>query len=270
MSAGLALALTGCADGARAVGDRVKRKTSAPPYFDAPPGTITSDPDAGPPLDLGSQPSPHPGSSTVVWSGPKGSQQIALTVDDGYCGDCITKYVEFAQSSGVHITFNPNGVYGSLWTPLVDVVQDMVANRQVQIGNHTWDHANLVGLSTTAISDEINRNEEWIQKTFGITARPWFRPPYGAYDDHVTEVAANLGYTRILMWNGSFGDSTVISPQQLINLAEQYLQPGTIMLGHLNHPTILSLFDQIQSIIAERSLDPVTLDEMFGTSRTIG
>jgi peptidoglycan-N-acetylglucosamine deacetylase len=42
------------------------------------------------------------------------------------------------------------------------------------------------------------------------------------------------------------------------------------MLGHANHPTILSLFPQVQAIIAQRNLQPVTLDEMFGTSRVIG
>jgi hypothetical protein len=42
------------------------------------------------------------------------------------------------------------------------------------------------------------------------------------------------------------------------------------MLGHANHPTILSLFDQIQALIADRGLQPVTLDEMFGTSRAAG
>ena len=206
-----------------------------------------------------------------MWSGPSGTQQVALTIDDGYCGDCIAQYVQFAQTSGIHITFNPNGVFGRLWTPaIVESLQPLIADKQVQIGNHTWDHANLVTLSNTAIADEINRNEEWIENTFGITARPWFRPPYGYYDHRIDNAVANLGYTNVLMWNGSFGDSEVISPQQLISLAEQYLTPGTIMLGHLNHPTILSLFGQIQSIIAERNLEPVTLDEMFGTSRVTG
>ena len=94
--------------------------------------------------------------------------------------------------------------------------------------------------------------------------------------DRISDAVCNvlkrrlIAYTQILMWNGSFGDSTVISPQQLIGLAEQYLTPGTIMLGHLNHPTILSLFGQIQSIINDRNLQPVTLDEMFGTSRVTG
>lgn len=59
-------------------------------------------------------------------------------------------------------------------------------------------------------------------------------------------------------------------PTQIIALAEQWLKPGTIILGHLNHTPILSLLDQIQSIITARNLDPVTMDEMFGTSRPVG
>ena len=143
----------------------------------------------------------------------------------------------------------------------------MLANKQVQMGNHTWDHANLLPLSSGAIAKEITRNEEWIQTTFGVTGRPYFRPPYGYYNKLVEQVAGDLGYTQILMWNGTFGDATPETPTQILALAEQWLKPGTIMLGHLNHPTILGLFDQIEAIIAERNLEPVTLDEMFGTSR---
>ncbi len=271
LSTGLGLLAAGCSGGVRALKGRRKQPTTTVPQVPgAQMAVIVPDPSGGPPLSPDSIPAPHPGGPQVISAGPKGTQQIALTIDDGYCGDCITKYVEFAQRSGIHITFNPNGVYGSFWTPLLDIVHPMIEDKQVQIGNHTWNHANLLSLSTSAITDEINRNEDWIQQTFGITARPWFRPPYGYYNSHVTDVAGSLGYTNILMWNGSFGDSTVISPQQLLGLADQYLRPGTIVLGHLNHPTILSLFDQIQGIISERGLDPVTLDEMFGTSRISG
>ena len=273
LAAGASLALAGCTGRARAV-VRSRAASGQGAVNSIPlaqPAQILSDPHAGPPESLGAIPPAHPGAPTLVSRGPKGTQQIALTVDDGDCGDCIAKYVEFARSSGIHITFNPNGVFSRLWTPpLVEVLRPMIAAKQVQIGNHTWDHANLLKLSKTAITDELERNDEWIQTTFGITSRPYFRPPYGYYDRRIEDVAAGLGYTQILMWNGSFGDSTVISPQQLIGLAEQYLTPGTIMLGHLNHPTILSLFGQIQSIINDRNLQPVTLDEMFGTSRATG
>ena len=207
----------------------------------------------------------------MVSAGPPGTRQIALTVDDGYCGPCIAGYVEFAQSSGIQLTFNPNGVYHELWTPtLVEAVRQMVAAGQVQIGNHTWDHANLLRLPTHRVVYEISRNEAWIEETFGVTARPWFRPPFGFYDRRVLEVAADLGYTRVLMWNGTLGDATPESPEQLLALAERWLKPGTIVLGHMNHPTVLSLFTQLEAIIVQRNLEPVTLDEMFGTSRLTG
>lgn len=273
LATGASLALAGCTTGARALSRNKATTTLRPqPLVPvAPPAPILTDTGAGPPLTFGQIPPARPGAPVLVWHGPAGTQQVALTIDDGYCGDCIAKYVDFALTSGIHITFNPNGVYDPLWTPqIVETLQPLIANKQVQIGNHTWDHADLRPLSATAIADELNRNEEWIETKFGITARPWFRPPYGYYNQRINTTAANLGFTNIMMWNGSFGDSEVISPQQLMNLAQQYLTPGTIMLGHLNHPTVLSLFGQIQSLIAERNLDPVTLDEMFGTSRTTG
>lgn len=214
-------------------------------------------------------PEPHPGAPTVVLGGPK-SNMIALTIDDGYCDECVAGYVDFAERTGIHITFSPNGRYAPVWAPHVARLRPLIEAEQVQIANHTWSHRNLLGLSDKAIRDDIERNEEWIQQTFGITARPWFRPPFGAHSRRTDQVAGTLGYTEIVMWNGSFGDATLERPQELLDLARRWLRPGTIMLGHANHPTVIHLFDEIQGIIAERGLQPVTLDAMFGTSRATG
>ena len=70
-----------------------------------------------------------------------------------------------------------------------------------------------------------------------------------------------------MMWNGSFSDSEVVTPQFLLAQAAKYLQPGVINLGHANHPTVLSCFDQLVALIHTGNLTPVTLDEMSGTSR---
>ena len=116
----------------------------------------------------------------------------------------------------------------------------------------------------------MERNDEWIRDQIGITSRPWFRPPYGLNDARTDDIAGGLGFTHVLMWNGSFGDSTPIAPAQILALARQYLKPGTIMLGHANRTTIVPLLPQIHEMITERGLDPVTLDEMFGTARSTG
>ena len=72
------------------------------------------------------------------------------------------------------------------------------------------------------------------------------------------------------MWNGSFSDSEVVTPQFLLAQARKFLQPGVINLGHANHPAVLGLLRPALDLIRSRDLNPVTLDEMFATSRAGG
>jgi len=223
-----------------------------------------------PKVVLGEIPPPHPGPAQVYYHSILPTHEIAITIDDGYCQECAKGYAEFATRTGTHITFSPNGAYHAIWDPLAPTLRPLIEAGQVQIGNHTYHHYSLEALSDSAAIEEVERNEKWIQKTFGVTARPWYRPPYGYYDERTNELVGSIGYTNVLMWNGTFGDSTLISPTVLMSLAERWLRPGTIMLGHANHPTVLGLFGPIMDLIAARGLKPVTLDEMFGTSRAVG
>ncbi len=267
---GLATTVAGCsASGRRAPAARTPPSAPPPPEFAgvAPTTTTTTTP---PIVVHGPIPPPHPGPPTVISKAPIAGQQIALTIDDGYCGPCAAAYVDFAHTTGTHITFSPNGTFAHIWEPLASTLRPLIEAGQVQIGNHTYTHANLRRLSDTKIRAELERNDQWIQSTFKITSRPWFRPPYGFHNRHTDGVVASLGYTNVLMWNGSFGDSIVLTPKVLLAQAQKYLVPGTIMLGHANHPTVTELFPQILEIIKQRNLQPVTLDEMFGTSRDHG
>ena len=203
-----------------------------------------------------------PGRARVIRDGPLGTNAIALTIDDGTSAECIDRYVAFAQRSGIALTFSPNGVNPG-WDAVAARLRPLVEAGQVQIANHTWSHPQLVRASDARIRAEIERNEDWIQRTFGVTARPWFRPPYGLHDARTDEIAGTLGYTRIVLWNGSFGDSELLRPDEVVALAERYMHPGTIMLGHANYLTITELFDRVQLLLAQRGLRPVTLDEMF-------
>ncbi len=269
LSIGAAQALIGCANDHSTASPAPAPGTADSTATATTPAPLAA-PEATPPV-LPPIPPPHPGPPSVVSRAPGQTRRIALTIDDGYDAQTVAGYVEFAQRSKIAITFSPNGAYSAIWNRHADVLRPLVEAGQVQIGNHTWSHKDLLGHRTdAAIRADVERNEQWIQSTFGITSRPWFRPPYGSHNHHVDAVVGELGYTKVLLWNGSFGDSTLITPAQLLALASQYLQPGTVMLGHANHNTILGLFANVEQLIAERQLEPVTLDTMFGTSRAIG
>jgi peptidoglycan-N-acetylglucosamine deacetylase len=267
---GIASALAGCGTGVRGAASSASHVPRRP---HPPRPAATTAPPRPSPAALPPIPAPVPGPSQIFWQGPPAAaaaRQVAITIDDGYCAECAQAYAALAQATGIHITFNPNGCYGEIWTPLAKTLKPLIEAGQVQIGNHTFNHWWLTELADAQVTAQLEQNEEWIEQTYGITARPWWRPPYGAYDERTNELAASIGYTSVLMWSGSYGDSTLLRPRTLLRLAREYLHPGVIMIGHANHPTVTRLFPQIAEIIASRGLHPVTLDEMFGTSRSTG
>ncbi|HET7486440.1 MAG TPA: polysaccharide deacetylase family protein [Acidimicrobiales bacterium] len=264
LAAGALGALAGCRT------YRPEAGIAAPITLPRRPSTTTSStvPPTG--LLLGPVPRPRPGIAEVVSKAPTRADTIALTIDDGFCEECVDAYVDFAASTGIHITFSPNGRYRRFWDVHAPRLRPLISAGQVQIGNHTWSHKRLTGLSDQQVEDEIERNEEWIQEVFGITARPWFRPPFGVHDERVDTLCGDLGYTKIFMWNGTLGDAAPLTADQLLHQADLWFRPGTIVLGHANHPTVIELFDQLRALLEERQLVPITLDDMFGTSRTTG
>ena len=264
LAAGAAAALAGCSfsgqgntRGALAAGSRYGGFRFAPDHSE-------------PARPLPPIPSPRPGRPVQVSRLPGGTNGMALTIDDGYNAATVSAYVTFCQDTGIPITFNPNGCYAAEWAPHAAVLRPLIAAGQVQIGNHTLHHLNLTRLTGQQVREEIQRNEQWVQDTFGVTSRPWFRPPYGSHTRRTDEIAGELGFTRILLWNGSFGDSEVLSAGTLLKLARRYLRPGVVLLGHANHPTVTRLYGQIVELIRARDLAPQTLDQVFGTSRAIG
>ncbi len=198
---------------------------------------------------------------------PRPGKPIALTVDDGYAPQVVAGYVEFARRTGIHLTFSPNGTYASAWGPQAAVLRPLIDAGQVQIMNHTFSHRWLTRIPAGQVREELERNEQWIAATFATTSRPYWRPPFGAHNAAVDVIADGVGFPKPVMWTGSYGDSTAVTPQFLLDQARRYLTAGRIVLGHANHPTVLGLFDQISSILRDRGLQPVTLDEFFGTRR---
>jgi peptidoglycan/xylan/chitin deacetylase (PgdA/CDA1 family) len=217
----------------------------APPPCPAPPPAVS---------DL-----PLPGGPVVIREGPSTTNQIALTVDDGYCAGCVAAYTDFAERTGICLTFSPNGTYGPAWEPQAATLARLVERGQLQIINHTFTHQGLIGAGTSVVREELERNEAWIGSTFRTTSRPWWRPPYGQFDDAVQDAAAELGYDRLVMWNGSYADAQLVTPEFLLAQASQAFRPGGIVLGHANHPTVLSLFGPLVEMLHQRDLQPVTL-----------
>ena len=187
---------------------------------------------------------------------------LALTVDDGVNSDVVRMYTQFAKDTGVRLTYFVNGVYPS-WTDHIDLLRPMVDDGQIQLANHTWLHPNLTKLPLAQVAEELRHDHDFLWKTYGVDARPYFRPPYGAHNEHVDKVAGDLGYTVNTLWSGDLKDHVVIPASEIVKMAQTWFNPQAIVIGHLNHLPVTEVYGQLVDVIRSRKLRTVTLDDVF-------
>jgi peptidoglycan/xylan/chitin deacetylase (PgdA/CDA1 family) len=193
---------------------------------------------------------------------PGEGNSIALTVDDGLNSAVISGYAEFIKETGMRVTFFVTGSYDG-WKNNVEALGPLIETGHVQLANHTWTHPSLLKLSDQQIVDELLTCEDFLATTFGVSGKPYFRPPYGYIDDRVQAVAASVGYTVPVLWYGTLADAGLLEPWQLKEFARKWLTAQKIVIGHANFLTVTKCFDEIHAIIHARKLQPVTLDDVF-------
>jgi peptidoglycan/xylan/chitin deacetylase (PgdA/CDA1 family) len=113
------------------------------------------------------------------------------------------------------------------------------------------------------VAEELRHTHDFLWKAYGIDARPYFRPPYGAHDANVDKVCGELGYTADTLWSGSLEDQVVAPESKIVEMAGKYFRPGAIVIGHLNHLPVTHVYGQLVELIRERRLRSVTLRDVY-------
>ncbi|MDP9391407.1 MAG: polysaccharide deacetylase family protein, partial [Actinomycetota bacterium] len=200
----------------------------------------------------------------VVDALPGRGSSLALTIDDGTSSEVVGAFAALAVDTGVRLTFFPNGCYRS-WEDNAAVLRPLVESGQVALGNHTWSHPDLTRLGGREVAEEISRNRDFLRSTFGIVDSPFFRPPFGATDERIDRIAADVGHPTVAMWNGTLGDYWVIGSEELLASARQWFAAQAIIVGHADHPVVTTVYRELLELIAERRLRTVTLVDVWAT-----
>jgi peptidoglycan/xylan/chitin deacetylase (PgdA/CDA1 family) len=189
-------------------------------------------------------------------------KRVAWTVDDGSSAEGIKDYLDFMQEHDLRMTFFVTSEYPG-WISNRVQIQELVDSGNLQLANHTHFHPSLRSSSSSRVVEELTRCGKFIEDTFGVQSRPYFRPPYGNIDTRVQSIASELGYTSAIMWSGSLGDTARQRRQSMIPLGKKYLQDGNILLDHFNSRTPKPVFDELAKALKERKLQTVTLNDVF-------
>ena len=177
----------------------------------------------------------------------------------------VRAYIDLAQATGIRLTFFANGVNPS-WADNQPQMQPLIDSGQIQIANHTWDHPDIRTLGSGQLIDQLDRNNRYLQNLYGVDTKPFFRPPYMGHTGTTDRICVDQGYQVITWWNGTLGDSTEITPDQVRQNARDYLRAGNIVIGHANFPAVTHVYDDILGLLEERHLQTATLADVFTTT----
>ncbi|MFD0693103.1 polysaccharide deacetylase family protein [Paenibacillus sp. GCM10027628] len=157
---------------------------------------------------------------------PLKERKIALTFDDGPDNKYTPKILDILKKYNIQATFFVVGEHAEKYPEVIK----RIAQEGHVIGNHTWDHQDLVHLPNDQIQDEIKKTDDMIKS---ITGQPpaLFRAPYGAVSQDVKEDAALSGH-RIIGWSVDTLDWDGKSVNQIMAAVKKEAAPGAIVLQH--------------------------------------
>ena len=203
--------------------------------------TTTSLPEATtyPPATTGPHRPPpvgEPGFASVISQGDPSRLLVALTFDAGADTGFAAEILDILASNGIRGSFGLTGAWAEQNPGLVARI---VADGH-QLINHTYDHASFTGRSTRARSltsaerhDQLARTDAAIRTIAGTTTAPWFRPPYGDYDESVNADVFAAGYTYNVLWTIDSLGWMGYSSAQITDRCLRRAVAGAIYLFHV-------------------------------------
>jgi len=158
---------------------------------------------------------------------PLQAKFVALTYDDGPNPPYTDEIVQWLHDQRVPATFFVVGMAVSKYPASVQ----REARYGDAIGNHSWDHAHLVLETRRHIASELALTDDAIFKATGLHTK-LFRPPFGARDYAVIQVARAMGY-QVIMWSVPLARDWEDPPPQVIaNRILRYVRAGSIIVLH--------------------------------------
>jgi peptidoglycan/xylan/chitin deacetylase (PgdA/CDA1 family) len=200
---------------------------------------------------------------------------MALTFDMGGRLDPALQIMAFLIENEVCTTLFPTGAMSETATgqAVLDIVREHP--ELFELGNHTMHHCNLrdggLGSPTEEpcrtggppdqgfVAAELTDAAAILEAGSGQDSVPYWRPPYGAYTDAVLATAADLGYTKTIMWSLDSIDWRPLedggpTAEQIASSVVTSSSSGSIILMHLGGYETLDALELMVPALRERGL----------------
>jgi peptidoglycan/xylan/chitin deacetylase (PgdA/CDA1 family) len=190
----------------------------------------------------------------IYCAGPHGNA-VALTFDDGP-GVYTRLALRKLRAADVHGTFF---LVGRNLTLVPEAPRQERALGMV--GDHTWTHPYLPGLSLTEAESEVVRTQAAVARASGGPVF-LFRPPYGAMDSSL-EAMVHGHHLLEILWDVDSEDSLRGDYAEIAKKVIAGLKPGSIILMHENHGQTIRALPYVSAALQRRHLRTASVPQLL-------
>ncbi|MEG1584442.1 MAG: polysaccharide deacetylase family protein, partial [Anaerovorax sp.] len=155
-------------------------------------------------------------------------KKIAISFDAAWGNEHTKPILDILDKYEVKTTF----FLVEFWVDKFPEEVREISKRGHELGNHSSTHPNMPELSAHKMQQELKGVEGKIVTLTGKKPTV-FRPPFGAYDNQLMEVAKTNGY-QVIQWSVDSLDWKKISSEQIVERVCRNVRPGSIVLFHNN------------------------------------
>lgn len=194
------------------------------------------------------------------------SSEINLSFDGGAGAQSIERILATLSEKKVKGTFFLTGKW---------VQANVAASQAIRAGgheiyNHTWSHTDYNSAGLPAFGDDYIRQqfrlaEQEIVRVTGVTSKPYFRPPYGARDARVLQIAWNEGYRSVFWTLDALDWQAGQTEDSVFNRISQKASSGMILMMHIGDDITGSVLGRVIDHLRGRGFSPVSLTKCVST-----
>ncbi|MBE6033629.1 polysaccharide deacetylase family protein [Aminipila sp.] len=192
-----------------------------------------------------------------IYSVQTNEKKIAISFDAAWGNERTADILDNLDKYNVKTTFFLVKFWAEKYPQDVAEIQ----KRGHEIGNHSSTHPDMTGLSSEKIASELKETSDVIE---GITGKrtTLFRPPFGAYDNHVIETCEAEGY-KVIQWSVDSLDWKDISTEQIVERVTRNVKSGDIILFHNNAEHVSEYLPLVLESLQKQGFEIVPIGELI-------
>ncbi len=200
------------------------------------------------------------GERLPIYSVQTDEREVALTFDATWGAEHTETLLSLLEESQVQATF----FLTNIWMDDYPEMTESIFEAGHEIGLHSASHPDMTQLNRDEIKQQLQKNRQRLSSICPEAEPRLFRPPFGAYNDAVIEVAEEKMNLTTIQWSiDSLDWKEDVSASYITNRVNTLLHPGAIVLFHNNARYTPQALPAIIDHLEDEGYRPVTVSELL-------